>query len=129
MIAEERGELMEIRERPHELLAQLAQRANEEHRLHEVHRKKALEHALRAGEFLIEAKQRVAHGKWQQWVERNFEGSWRTAQVYMKLARNRGKLEAEKAACGTDLSVREARRVVAMPKLKAERPTRPSVYA
>ena len=48
----------------------------------------AVGHAIRAGELLIAAKRRVPHGGWGQWVKANFPGSERTAQNYMRLARN-----------------------------------------
>ena len=49
----------------------------------------ALGHALRVGELLIEAKGEVQHGQWLPWLEANFPGSIRSAQCYMRLARNR----------------------------------------
>jgi hypothetical protein len=47
----------------------------------------AVEHAITAGELLIEAKQQVKHGEWLPWLTENCEISERTAQAYMKLAR------------------------------------------
>jgi hypothetical protein len=48
----------------------------------------AVTHAIRAGELLIEAKAQVRHGEWLPWIEANFPGRPRTAQDYMRLARN-----------------------------------------
>lgn len=48
----------------------------------------AVDHAIRAGRFLIDAKTQVAHGEWLAWLEANFPGSEDTAERYMRLARN-----------------------------------------
>jgi Protein of unknown function (DUF3102) len=50
----------------------------------------AVQHAIRAGELLIEAKAQMKHGKWLDWVA-SHDGphvSPRTAQRYMAVARN-----------------------------------------
>ncbi len=47
-----------------------------------------LEHARRAGELLIEAKQQVQHGEWLPWIKANVACvTRRMAQHYMRLAR------------------------------------------
>lgn len=48
----------------------------------------AVQHACRAGEALIEAKELIGHGGWMAWVKVNFDFSHATATNYMKLARN-----------------------------------------
>lgn len=48
----------------------------------------AVGHALRAGELLIEAKAQVKYGEWLLWLDANFPESVRTADLYMRLARN-----------------------------------------
>jgi hypothetical protein len=45
------------------------------------------EHYRRAGEMLIEAKDQVSHGQWSRWLTKNFDLSIRTAQDYMRWAR------------------------------------------
>jgi hypothetical protein len=55
----------------------------------EEHWQSAVEHAIRAGELLIEAKAQVEHGEWLPWLKQNFPGSGRTARNYMRLAENR----------------------------------------
>ena len=45
------------------------------------------EHYRRAGEMLIEAKDQVAHGGWSRWLAKYFDLSMRTAQDYMRWAR------------------------------------------
>src|SRR4051794_5014264 len=48
----------------------------------------AVAHAIRAGELLLEVKGLVGHGRWLPWLAENFPASVRTAQGYMRLARN-----------------------------------------
>lgn len=51
-----------------------------------------VQHALEAGNRLIEAKALVAHGEWQNWLTANVpDVSMRTAQRYMRAAENAGK--------------------------------------
>jgi hypothetical protein len=70
----------------------LADRINAEHRACRAAAVDALEHALAAGELLLQAKAGCPHGTWQDWVDDNFEGSLRTAQIYMHLARRRAEI-------------------------------------
>ena len=48
----------------------------------------ALRHAVEVGRLLLEAKVSCKHGDWLTWLEDNFDGSVRTAQDYMRLAKN-----------------------------------------
>lgn len=48
----------------------------------------AVEHAVRCGELLTEAKAGVPHGEWLPWLAENFPASEDTAQAYMRLAAN-----------------------------------------
>jgi len=59
----------------------LADRANQAHR-------EGVRAALVAGQALLEAKQLVGHGSWRKWIADHCEFSERTAQVYMRVARN-----------------------------------------
>lgn len=69
----------------------------------------ALQHAIAAGEKLVEAKALVKHGEWLPWLESHFPKSQRTASNCMKLAR--------KSAEIADLpTVREALAALAPPK-------------
>ncbi len=65
----------------------LADRINAEHRAANEAAASAIEHARLAGELLLEAKASVAHGAWGAWLSVNFEGSERTAQAYMRIAK------------------------------------------
>ena len=67
-------------------LNDLANRINEEHEAFQDAMRAGLQHALRAGEFLIEAKSGLPHGDWQPWVLENCVFSDRTARAYMRLA-------------------------------------------
>lgn len=96
-------------------LPRLAREINSAHREVEEVLKAGLSRAMEAGELLIEAKDKVAHGEWGVWLKENFEGSERTAQAYMKVARNREALEAKTAAVA-DLSFRGALKELAAPK-------------
>lgn len=49
--------------------------------------KTMLESCIKQGKLLNEAKQIVMHGDWQSWLKENFYHSERTAEIYMRLAR------------------------------------------
>lgn len=93
-------------------LTELATRANDEHHLATSAARSAIEHARLAGEYLIQAKVGVGHGGWATWVEANFEGSSRSAQGYMQVARHWAQIEANPQRVA-DLPLREALRLVA----------------
>src|SRR5262245_5828916 len=74
-----------------------------------------LDRAIEAGELLIQAKSKVDHGIWKAWLNANCELSERTAQRYMKLARERSKLweiMKDKNATMADLTLAEAERLL-----------------
>jgi Protein of unknown function (DUF3102) len=76
-----------------------------------------LQQALKLGELLLQAKARVDHGKFAQWLERNaLEISDRSAQRYMALRAEWPKIEAwckTKSATVADLSLNKAQRIIA----------------
>lgn len=84
----------------------------------------AVEHAKRAGELLVEAKAAVPHGEWLPWLTTNVAFSERTAQGYMRIARELPKLEGEKAQRVADMPLRDALQALAEPddkwKFKAQ---------
>ena len=88
-----------------EELTGMAGRINEEHRACERAVTSAVEHAVRCGEMLAEAKSRLGHGEWLPWLGANFAGSRQTADVYRKLAANKGLLNRQRAG---KLSIRAA---------------------
>lgn len=73
----------------------------------------AVGHALDAGRLLTQAKAGVPHGGWLPWLEENFAGSKRTAQVYMRLHEHRDELNAQRVA---HLGLREAVKSITAPK-------------
>src|SRR5687768_15050907 len=92
-------------------LPRLAEQIRAEHEAAESDWRSALGHALRAGELLNEAKERVEHGDWSRWLRINFPASERTARLYMQAAANRQRV-AEVGAT----SLREAVKAIAKPR-------------
>jgi len=90
----------------------LATRINEEHRACERAVVSAVEHAIAAGEMLLEAKERAGHGNWGDWLRENFEGSERHAQRYMHIARGKDELNPTHVS---DMSLRGALRELSAP--------------
>ena len=92
-------------------LPAMALRINHYHHAAESAALSALEHAHTAGELLKKAKALCAHGTWQQWCKANFDGSARTAQVYMRLADHWKEIEP-KAQHAAGLSCRQALKLI-----------------
>jgi Protein of unknown function (DUF3102) len=82
--------------------------------------RRGVEHAIAAGLLLLEAKEIVGHGDWLPWLQANCEIGPRQAQTYMRLARNRHKLEALKTRSDAFLTIAAAEALVGRPK--PERP-------
>jgi Protein of unknown function (DUF3102) len=93
-------------------LVSLATRIRQEHEAVATSIMKAVEHAITAGELLLEAKGQVKHGEWLSWLADNCEISARTAQAYMRLAR----APLEKRNAVADLPLREALSAMASPR-------------
>ena len=55
----------------------------------------------------------LPHGQWLPWLEANCQVSGRSAQAYMRVARELPKLEGSKAQRVADLPLREAVRLLA----------------
>jgi|SRR5215211_1274338 len=88
-------------------LGSLAAEINAEHRACEAAAVSAVEHAIRCGELLLDAKERSSHGGWLKWLSANCEVSSRHAQRYMQLAKDQGAIDATRVS---DLSLRGAMR-------------------
>ena len=86
-------------------LADLSARIRVEHHATSAALKSSVEHAMAAGDLLIEAKELVPHGQWLPWLAENCELSERTAQLYMRTAKNREAIELQirNARCGFDV--------------------------
>ncbi|MGH7114466.1 MAG: DUF3102 domain-containing protein [Stellaceae bacterium] len=74
--------------------------------------KRGLEHAITAGERLLEAKAHLKHGEWLPWLAAHCAIPDRTARFYMRFARNRERIEA-KSATIADLTLRAAAQLLA----------------
>jgi len=98
-------------------LHSLAEQINEQHDKCKVALTAGVEHAIKAGTLLTEAKQRVGHGGWLAWIQDNCNFSQRTVQAYMRVARNAAMLEERNAQRVADLSFRQALRQLAEPTL------------
>jgi Protein of unknown function (DUF3102) len=93
------------------ILADLANRANTEHHAYEATQSAAIAHAIACGTALLEAKAMLPHGEWLPWLADNVDFGERTAQHYMRIARNPQRV--------SDLpSLRQAIADLAEPRLK-----------
>jgi hypothetical protein len=90
---------------------ELARIANREHALVIRAARSMAEHAIRAGQALQGVKDQLAHGEWGPWLRANFEGSERTAQDYMRLARY-----PQRAADMEEPSIRQALKAIRAPE-------------
>jgi hypothetical protein len=89
-------------------LADLAARIKQEHQAVSIALKDSVRHAIAAGELLIEAKKQVPHGGWLPWLSKHCTMSERTAQLYMRCAKNRAAIEEQIRNGIADLSLNEA---------------------
>jgi hypothetical protein len=94
-------------------LADLAARIKREYEASSAAIKRGLDHAIACGSLLIEAKAQLPHGKWLPWLHAHCGVPERSAQLYMRLARN-----ADEIRNVADLTVREAATLIA----KADEP-------
>jgi len=95
-------------------LAELASRIKAEHGAVSTALKESLRHALVAGELLLEAKGQVSHGQWLPWLRDHCSLSERTAQLYMRVAKNRSEIENQMRNTVADLSLNEAVALLAL---------------
>ena len=70
--------------------------------------KESVRHAVEAGELLIEAKGQLGHGQWLPWLQDHCTISERTAQLYMRVAKNRAEVENQIRNGAADFSLNEA---------------------
>lgn len=92
----------------------IAQRIRQAHELAAKAFSDALAHAKDAGELLCEAKTNLPHGSWLRWLRAEVGISPRTAQTYMRVARQWPELEA-KAQRVAHLPLREGLKLLAGP--------------
>ena len=70
---------------PDDRLGDLAGQINAEHRACVQGGIAMVEHAIKAGKLLVEAKAKCQHGTWLPYLEEEFEGTRRTAARYMQV--------------------------------------------
>lgn len=93
-------------------LATVAQHIAAEHEACCRAAQQSLDHAIRCGELLLQAKAECRHGTWQDWLAENFHGSKRTARLYIQLAKRRDEIEAKRQGSAV-LSIEEAAKFLA----------------
>lgn len=89
----------------------LATEINTEHNAFLEAMQAGLQHALKCGNLLLEAKAMVPHGEWLPWLADNCQVSERSAQAYMRVAQHWPELS--KSATVADLTYREALQLLA----------------
>jgi hypothetical protein len=99
----------------------LASSINEHLKAAETATRHGLEHAIAAGLLLLEAKELVGHGEWLAWLQANCRLGQRQAQTYMRLARNRHRLEAVENAATAHLTIGAAEALVGRPRPERRR--------
>jgi hypothetical protein len=77
--------------------------------------REGLDHARKAGELLLKAKEQCSHGEWTPWIEGNCGFNIRTAQQYMQIAEGWDEIRA-KAKHVSHLPMRDALKLLAKPK-------------
>jgi len=95
-------------------LADLAARIKTEHAAAAASLKESVRHAIAAGELLVDAKALVAHGQWLPWLADHVSISERTAQLYMRVAKNRVEVEKQIRNDVADLTLNEAAALLAL---------------
>ena len=95
-------------------LSSLAVRINLAHADCESGLRKSLTSAIEAGKLLADAKELVSHGQWLPWLTDNCACGERTAQGYMRLAKNAGSLTSNTQRV-SDLTIRGALAALAEP--------------
>lgn len=94
----------------------LASLANAEHEACEHALADSLHHARMAGIHLLQAKERLGHGEWIRWLIINFRGKPRTAQAYMRVAREWDAVQAANTQSSAYLGYTAALAALAEPK-------------
>lgn len=82
----------------------------------------ALDGAIRIGDKLKEAKEKVEHGKWEEWCRNNLNYSKSKTEKLMKIAAEYGDENSpySKAYTCTDLSISKALRLLQVPEDEVE---------
>jgi len=91
-------------------LTRLAERIKQAHADAERTQYDSLNHARKAGQLLIEAKEQVPYGEWGSWLDQHCECAESTAGLYMKIAREWDRLADSQRV--RKLTLREAGRLL-----------------
>jgi hypothetical protein len=107
-------------------LAELAERIHQAYLESEDAGELHLRYAIEAGQWLNQAKKQVKHGEWGNWLKAHVKFSHETANLYMRLDREREQVMANSQRV-TNLTLREAIRLLDGSPLETptERPTAP----
>src|SRR5262245_16037050 len=110
-------------------LKRLSTEANKQHELGSAKVKEGMQliveglHCFKAsGESLRKIKKRLGHGEWQPWLKKNFSGSFESAQLYMRIAREWHSRLAAAVESGDVCSLRDARKFLSGPTESASKP-------
>ena len=68
-------------------LQDLANAMNEAHEAFQAGQQMSKDMAIHCGRLMLDTKEMVGHGGWGEWLEKNFNGSSRSAQRYMRLTK------------------------------------------
>lgn len=98
----------------------LAAKINTEHGKALDAAKTAISHAVNIGAMLTDAKSHIDHGGWLAWVEKNLSFGDRQASKYMRLAKDKDAIEANRNS-DSDLSIDDALKLLAPRPSKRER--------
>lgn len=90
---------------------------------------KGREHYVAAGRLLLEAKEKVPHGKFISWIAENFELSYETAKLYMRAVNQTGNAlpVSTLREVRADSSTRRINRKVVTLKVKAAPAPKPKI--
>ncbi len=94
-------------------LGDIADQIDEQHKGALTAARTALRHASECGRLLANAKSRVPHGKWLDWLNLNTEVEPRQAQRYVRIWANRDRLNT---TSGTHSTISEAIKLISKPK-------------
>jgi hypothetical protein len=94
-------------------LSDLASRIRQAHERCHASLTQGLQHALEAGQLLLQAKERVPHGMWLSWLGSSCDLGERLAQRYMRVARDLPRLSPANTTRVSDLSFRQALTLIA----------------
>ncbi len=115
---------------PH-MLPQLAKKANKHYALVGEHSNNALDAALQCGRALNNARSydKWKVPKWKEWLERNFDGSYETATIYMRIAKKWDDPElVEARKQGRLTSIQKTMEIIRGKKKHDKKETKPTEY-